>query len=146
MELKGRSFSLRGDSGVIRVVSDSPFMPDFPGTYTEEAECDISLESDGFRVNKAIVLRMEALSDFIKDIIAVSKARSGTASFLGAQGELALRYIVNGAEYKVECEMNDRNEGKDNCIQVRYPIEASYIQELEQAIGAFVESLSKVQA
>jgi hypothetical protein len=146
MELKGRSFSLRGDSGVIRVVSDSPFTPDLPGSYTEEAECDISLESDGFRVSKAIVLKMEALSDFIKDVIAVSKAKSGTASFMGAQGEIALRFIVNGAEYKVECEMNDRNEGKDNCIQVRYPIEPSYVQELEQAIDAFIESSSKVQA
>ena len=57
MELKANAFSLRGDSGVISVVSDSPFIPDFPGTYTEEAECDISLESDGFRVNKAILLR-----------------------------------------------------------------------------------------
>ena len=144
MEFKGRSFSLRGDSGVIRIISDSPYMPDFPGTYTDEAECDISLESNGFRVNKTIVLQMRPVAVFIKDVIAVGKARSGTATFLGAHGEIALRYIVKDGEYRVECEMNDRNEGKDNCIQVRYPIEPSYVQELEEEIGYYEEIVAKL--
>ena len=89
---------------------------------------------------------MRPYRDLLKDIIAVSRGQVGHRELPGRPRRASAPLIVNGGEYKVECEMNDRNEGKDNCIQVRYPIEASYIQDLEQAIGAFVESLSKVQA
>jgi hypothetical protein len=146
MEIKANAFSLRGDSGVVKIVSDSPFTPDSSGVYSDEAECDISLESDGFRVSKAIMLQMRPIASFLGELVAVSRARSGTASFLGSEGELALRFIIKDGEYRVECEMNDRNEGKDNYIQVRYPIEPSYVQDLERAIEAYAEPSTQASA
>ena len=33
--------------------------------------------------------------------------------------------------------MNDRREGKENSVRVKYPIEAAYLEELESELSAF---------
>ena len=142
MEINANTISLRGESGIVKIVSDSPFAPGTKGAYSDEAECDISIESGGFRVNKAIVLQMPSIRDFLCQLKSVIRGREGTASFLGPEGELSLRLIVKNGEQKVECEMNDRNEGKDNYLQVRYPMESPYFQELELALEGILETLS----
>ena len=139
MEINANTISLRGESGIVKIVSDSTFAHGSAGAYSDEAECDISIESGGFRVNKAIVLEMPPVLAFLRELKSVIRDRSGTASFLGSKGELSLRLIVKNGEPKVECEMNDRNEGKDNYLQVRYPIESSYFRDLELALEGMLE-------
>jgi hypothetical protein len=135
MEVKANSFTLRGESGIIKIVSDSPFVVgDDPTLYSEEAECDLTIESNGFHVDKAIYMKMPAIHAFIGDLKAVVRSRSGKASFQGKDGELAFRFIAAGGDAWVECEMNDLNQGKENSIRVKYPIEPAYFRDLEAAL------------
>ncbi len=134
MEIKANSFSLRGESGVVKIVSDSPFVPGDPGIYAEQAECDITIESDGFRVSKAITLGMPAIGSFLVELRELVAARTGKATFRGSIGGLSLLFMFEGDEPWVECEMNDKAEGKDNSVRIRYPIEPAYFEDL---VGAF---------
>jgi hypothetical protein len=133
MEVQANSFSLRGESGFVKIFSDSTFLPG-QGAYSPEAECDIIVESDGFRANRVVKLAMSAIDAFLRDLGEVVRRRSGVAAFLGGDGGLSLRFTMEGDETRVECEANDRSEGKDNSIHVRYPIEPSYFKDLELAL------------
>jgi hypothetical protein len=45
MEIKANSFSLRGESDLVKIVSDSVFAPaNESSMYTDEAECDLIVE------------------------------------------------------------------------------------------------------
>ena len=140
MEITANSFFLRGESGIVKIVSDSTFSPGAgPGAFSSEAECDIAVESDGFRVNKAIMLEMSSICAFLGLLKRVLREGSGTASFAGAKGELSLKYIIEAGEHRVECEMNDGNEGKENFIRVKYPIEPAYFEDLARILGSLRE-------
>jgi hypothetical protein len=137
MGINANSFSLRGESGLVKIVSDSVFVPRAPAEACEdEAECDVIVESNGFRVNKAAKLKMGSILSFLVDLGDVVRRRSGTAEFLGAEDDLSIVFICEG-EAKVECRMSDRNEGKENSVRVKYPIEPSYFEELEAELAAF---------
>ena len=136
MEIRANSFSLRGESGVVKIVSDSTFAPDGVAPYQDEAECDIIVESNGFRVNKAKVLRMSSVLAFLVDLLDVVRRRAGKAVFLSEDGELSILFACD-AEPRVECEMNDAREGKENSVRVKYPIESSYFEELESELASF---------
>ena len=139
MEIKANSFSIRGESGVVKVVSDSPFVPGGSSVaYTPEAECDVAIESDGFRLNKAVVLEMGPIVRFLGDLKAVVEAGSGSASYSGGPSGLRLRFIIAGGESRVECEMDDANEGKENSIRIKYPIEPAYFEDLRRFIAGAV--------
>ena len=139
MEINANSFSLRGESGLVKIVSDSIFVPCARADgYEDEDECDVIVESNGFRVNKAAMLKMSSILSFLVDLGGVARRRSGTAEFLGAEGDLSIVFVCDG-EASVECRMSDRNEGKENSVRVKYSIEPSYFEELEAELAAFRE-------
>lgn len=139
MEIKANSFSLRGESGLVKIVSDSVFAQGSSAEAVEdEAECDIIVESDGFRVNKVATLKMSAVLAFLVDLKEVVRRGSGSAEFLSDEDELAIKFIVDGGA-RVECEMNDRIDGKENSVRVRYPVEPSYFEDLVSGLEAFRE-------
>jgi hypothetical protein len=136
MEITANSFTLRGESGLVKIASDSAFEPDegFP-MYSEEAECDVIVESNGFHVNKVSVLRMPLVSSFLEALARILREGDGRAG-LGVEGdELALAFVIEGGGPRVECSMNDRKEGKENSIRVKYPIEPDYFAALSRELG-----------
>ena len=68
-------------------MSDSAFVRDGASEPGEdEAECDIIVESNGFRVNKAATLRLGSILSFLVDVREVLGRRAGKAEFLGSGG------------------------------------------------------------
>ncbi len=137
MEIKANSFSLRGESGLVKIVSDSVFAQG-SSVVEDEAECDIIVESDGFRVNKVTTLKMSAILAFLVDLKEVVRRGSGSAEFLSDADELSIKFILDGSA-RVECEMNDRIDGKENSVRVKYPVELSYLEDLASELEAFRE-------
>lgn len=133
MEMRPNAFSLRGESGLVKIVSDSVFTPSGDSAlYSDAAQCDIIVESNGFRVNKTILLEMPRVAAFLRDLSAAIERGSGEAS-LGKEGdELSLVFSSSGGGHSVSCAMNDRREGKENSVRVKYPIEPSYYAELKE--------------
>jgi hypothetical protein len=135
MEIKANSFSLRGESGLVKIVSDSAFVPDGASEPDEdEAECDIIVESNGFRVNKTATLKLGSILSFLVDIREVLSRRAGRADFLGAGDDLSIAFVYDG-EAGIECGMSDRKEGKENSVRVKYPIEPSYLEDLRAELA-----------
>jgi hypothetical protein len=136
MEITANSFSLRGESGLVKVVSDSVFDPDdgLPG-YTEEAECDIIVESNGFRVNRVSVLSMPRVSAFLAEIREIARTGEGRAVLRNEGDELSLAFIVQDGESRVECAMDDMKEGKENSVRVKYAIESDYFADLKRELA-----------
>ena len=140
MGINANSFSIRGESGIFKVVSESPFLTSgCVEPCAEEAECDIAIESDGFRVNRVLSLGMRAIFTFIDELRSMIQARSGRTTLSYPSAGLSVEVAFDGAVPWVRCEMDDRNEGKDNSISVRYPIEPSYLEELESALNGLRE-------
>jgi hypothetical protein len=142
METKMNSFSLRGESGIVKVVSDSVFDPHYDGLpYADRAECDLIVESNGFRVNKVITLDMPKVIVFLREVSRLARGEGGEADL--SNEELALKFIREGASCRVECEMNDEQEGKENSIRVKYPLEPDYLRDLEKELSTLLESSSR---
>jgi hypothetical protein len=136
MEFKPNSFALRGESGLVKIDCDSVFTPGSAGPASiAQADCDITVESNGFRVNKVLRLGMARICAFLGELKEVVSRRSGIAWLQAEQGELSLKFICEGSERRIECAVNDANEGKANSVQVEYPIEPSYFEELKQELG-----------
>ena len=139
MEMKANSFSLRGESGLVKIVSDSVFAKTTATAEDEdEAECDIIVESNGFSINKAATLSMSAVLAFLVNLRKVVRRGSGSAEFLSHEAELSIKFIVEESA-RVECEMTDKLEGKENSIRIKYPIEPSYYEDLESELAIFNE-------
>jgi hypothetical protein len=134
MEINANSFSIRGESGIFRVVSDSPLLACAEQSSAEK-ECEIAIESDGFRVNRVLSLGMRAICSFLAELREIVRSRSGRATLSYPTAGLSVEVAIDGAVPWVRCAMDDRNEGKENSILVRYPIEPSYLEELECALG-----------
>jgi hypothetical protein len=136
MEITANSFSLRGESGLVKIVSDSVFDPDggLP-SYASESECDIIVESNGFRVNKVSVLSMPRVSAFLTGLRELVRRGEGSAVLRNDGDELSLAFLIQGGQPRVECAMNDAKEGKENSIQVKYPIEPGYFAVLKRELA-----------
>jgi hypothetical protein len=135
MERNAKSFTIRGESGIFKIVSDLPFMlGDLNDLEAQEAECDIAIESNGFRVNRIVFLAMRPFCSFLNDLNGIVRARAGTALFRNAPAGLSIKVSIEGVTM-VQCDMDDRNENKDNALRVKYPIESSYFEELEETMG-----------
>jgi hypothetical protein len=145
MEITSNSFSLRGVSGLVKVVSDSVFDPDggSPG-YSEDAECDIIVESNGFRVNKVIVLGMPRVSAFLGELRELVRRGEGWAALRNEDDELSLSFIIENGRSRVECSMNDTREGKENSVRVKYPIEPDYLAALKRELSKREKPSGKV--
>jgi hypothetical protein len=137
MEIKKNSLSIRGESGLVKIVSDSVFDPSFGmPMYADVAECDIIVESNGFRVNKAIILSMPNVIRFLRDLKEVVDRGEGEASLKNEGDELILTFNSARGEHIVTCAMNDLKEGKENSVAVKYPIEPDYFRELRTELDA----------
>jgi hypothetical protein len=146
MEISDDSFSLRGISGLVKVVSDSPFNPEGGSrNYVEDAECDIIIESNGFRVSKVIIMSMPRIIDFFRELRGLIDAGGGSASLGDPGDELALSFFYDGGEAHVECSMNDSKEGKENFIRVKYPIEPDYLTALRRELKKRERPLSRAE-
>jgi hypothetical protein len=136
MEISANSFSLRGESGLVKIVSDSPFDPEGgQGAYSERAECDLIIESNGFRVNKVCVLSMPLVRDFLAGLKELVARGDGASALRSAGEELSLAFVVQGGMPRVECSMNDYREGKENSVKVKYPIEPEYFKDLKRELA-----------
>ena len=136
MEITENSFSLRGVSGLVKIVSDSAFEPGSgPGNYSDEAECDIIIEGNGFRVNKAILLSMPGVAAFLHELHRLLERGEGRATLGNAEGELDLAFILEKGRARIECAMNDSKEGKENSIRVKYPMEPDYLIALRRELA-----------
>lgn len=136
MEITENSFALRGVSGLVKVVSDSTFDQEpESGGYSDDAECDIIVESNGFRVNKAIVLSMPLVAAFLRELRELTERSEGRAALANAGGELSLAFVCEGGQTRVECSMNDYVEGRSNSINVKYPIEPEYFAALKRELA-----------
>jgi hypothetical protein len=145
MEITENSFSLRGVSGLVKVVSDSVFDPrSASGSYAEEAECDIIVESNGFRVNKVILLSMPAVLAFLHELRRLIDRGEGRASLSDPGEELSLAFISEKGHARVECSMNDSKEGKKNSVVVKYPIEPDYLAAFRRELMKNERPSSKV--
>ena len=135
MQITTNSFTLRGESGIVKIVSDSAFLPgDASIGYSSPAECDIAMESDGFRVSKVASLEMPSLRSFLMDLKDVLRTGTGMAGYSGCKGELSIKFIIDGGNNWIECSLNDKEIGKENFIQLKYPIEPSYLRDLEREL------------
>jgi hypothetical protein len=144
MEITANSFSLRGESGLVKIVSDSIFFKeDDSPLYTETAECDITVESNGFRVNKVSVLSMPLVSAFLDELLAVVLRGEGRAVLRNEGDELTLAFIIQGGTPWVECAMNDGKEDKENSVRVKYAIEPDYLATLKCELENFRAVSSK---
>jgi hypothetical protein len=136
MEITENSFSLRGLSGLVKVVSDSAFDPAAEsGNYSDEAECDIIVESNGFRVNKVILLSMPGVAAFLAELRGLLEKGEGRASLGNSGSELSLAFIYERGQARVECAMDDAKEGKSNSVRVKYPIESDYLMSLKRELA-----------
>jgi hypothetical protein len=136
MEIIENSFSLRGVSGLVKVVSDSVFDPDnASGNYSDEAECDIIVESNGFRVNKVIHLSMPDVSSFLRELRNLIERGEGRVALGNAGDELSLVFTIEHGQSRVECAMNDSKEGKENSATVKYQIEPDYLVALKRELA-----------
>jgi hypothetical protein len=142
MEILPNAFSLRGESGLVKIVSDSVFDPSRNGSlYVDDAQCDIIVESNGFRVNKTIVLNMPQVARFLRELGEAVARGDGEAALRNEGDELALSFTNANGKHTVFCAMNDKREGKENSVQVKYPIEASYYEDLRsELVGARILS------
>jgi hypothetical protein len=139
MEIRPNAFALRGESGLVKIVSDSVFDPADSGSslYSDDAQCDIIVESNGFRVNKTVGLNMPRVRLFLRELCTIIVRGKGEARFLDEENGLALVFKNSGSDHVVSFTMNDKREGKENCVQVIYPLEADYYEDLKnQLIGA----------
>jgi hypothetical protein len=136
MEIKSNAFSLRGESGLVKIVSDSVFDPVSGGAlYTDNAQCDIIVESNGFRVNKTIILNMPQVAAFLRELGDVVDRGLGEASLRNEGNELSLVFKGSGNGPLVLCAMNDKREGKENSVQVKFAIEPSYYAVLRRELS-----------
>lgn len=136
MEIRPNTFSLRGESGLVKIVSDSIFDPAGGGAlYTDNAQCDVIVESNGFRVNKTIVLNMPQVVAFLRKLADIVERGSGEAILRTEGSELSLVFKGSRNECLVLCEMNDSREGKENSVQVKYAIEPSYYADLKRELA-----------
>ena len=136
MEITGNSFSLRGLSGLVKVVSDSAFDPEGePLSYSEEAECDVIVESKGFRVNKVMLLGMPSVSAFLGELRSLADKGEGRASLKAPSGELSLSFVYEKGVARVECAMNDLRDGNENFVSVKYLIEPDYFTALVRELA-----------
>jgi hypothetical protein len=136
MEITANSFSLRGVSGLVKVVSDSTFDEESgSGNYSEDAECDIIVESKGFRVNKVIILSMPGVASFLGELRGLTERREGRATLSNAGNELSLSFICEGGRASVECSINDSLAGNENSVRVKYPIEPEYFAALKRELA-----------
>jgi hypothetical protein len=133
MGIAANSFTLRGESGIVRISSESPLRPG-SGPDAGAVECDVVVESDGFRADRALSLELGALRAFLGELRELLSRRAGLATFRGGSGGLSITSAVEGEELWVECDMDDRAEGKKNSIRVKYPIEPAYLEELASLI------------
>jgi|GEM_PF-3389796 len=136
MEITANSFSLRGASGLVKVVCDSAFDPP-PGTsgYSEAAECDVIAESKGFRVNRKIILDMPDVAAFLDGLREISARGEGRASLKDPAEELSLSFVCEDGAARVDCEMKDAREGNENSARVKYPVEPEYFVALRTELG-----------
>jgi hypothetical protein len=135
MEITENSFSLRGVSGLVKIVSDSVFESGSgPGNYSDEAECDIIVESNGFRVNKAILLSMPGVAAFLHELRRLLERGEGRATLNNAGDELDLAFVFEKGQARIVCAMNDSKEGKENSIRVKYSIEPDYLIALRREL------------
>jgi hypothetical protein len=136
MEIIENSFSLRGVSGLVKVVSDSAFDPESgSGNYSDEAECDVIVESNGFRVNKVVRLSMPGVAEFLHELRSLLEHGEGSARLNNAGDELTLAFIFEKGQARVECAMNDAVERKENFVHVKYPIEPDYLAVLKRDLA-----------
>jgi hypothetical protein len=136
MEIRPNTFSLRGESGLVKIVSDSVFDSVNDGAlYTDNAQCDIVVESNGFRVNRTIVLNMPQMVAFLRELGDIVERGAGEAVLRPEGDELSLVVTGSRNECLVHCAMNDRREGKENSVQVKYAIEPSYYADLKRELA-----------
>jgi hypothetical protein len=136
MEITESSFSLRGASGLVKVVSDTTFdHRDDPDGRSEGAECEVIVESGGFRVNKTILLDMSEIVGFLRAVRALVERGEGRASLLKPEEGFSLAFIYEGGEARLECAMNDAREGRGNAASVKYPIEFEYLAALKKELA-----------
>lgn len=136
MEIRNSSFSLRGESGLVKIVSDSVFDPEDDGAlYIDNAQCDIIVESNGFRVNKTIVLNMPQVVAFLRNLADIAGRGSGEAVLQNEEDEFYLLFKGTREECFVLCAMNDKREGKENSVRIKYAIEPSYYADLKRELA-----------
>jgi hypothetical protein len=136
MEIRRNAFSLRGESGLVKIVSDSVFDSANDGSlYADNAQCDIIVESNGFRVNRTIVLNMPQVASFLRELGDTVERGSGEAILRAESDELSLVFRGSWNEPLVLCAMNDKREGKENSVQVKFAIEPAYYAELKRDLA-----------
>jgi hypothetical protein len=146
VEITPNSFSLRGGSGLVKVVSDSTFDPRGDSdSYSEDAECDVIVESKGFRVNKAMVLDMREVAGFLGEVRSLVDRGEGLASLSKPSEGFSLVFICEGGRARVECSMNDAREGRENVASVKYPIESEYLAVLRTELARMGRQAGKAE-
>jgi hypothetical protein len=130
-------------SGLVKVVSDSAFDPEYGSrNYSDEADCDIIVESNGFRVKKVIRLSMPGIAAFLRELLRLIERGEGRATLGNAGSELALAFVYENGQARIECSINDSEEGKSNSVNVKYSIEPDYLMALKRELTK-KERLSK---
>jgi hypothetical protein len=144
MEITRNAFSLRGESGIVKIVSDSVFDPEYDGlAYADRSECDLIVESNGFRVNKVIVLGMPDVIAFLRAVARIAAGDAGRVALGSGDAEISLEFVREGAACRVECAMSDEREGKENSIRVKYPIEPEYQRDLSRELAKLLKGSAK---